>query len=495
MRKSILLAGAALLSTSSVAFAQNPPTSTTSWLLTGNSGTSTSDFLGTTSNEPLILKADGKEAARILPNGNVGIGTTNPTARLQVNGTLQTTGFTLPTGAANGLVLTSNGSGAASWQQGKAGPQGPAGPAGPQGPAGPAGATGATGPQGPAGPQGAQGPAGPQGPAGAKGATGPQGPAGLVTLPYSGSVSTGIGTDALQVTNTGTGGGGAFIINNSSNRSDAFYATTNSTLPANAIHGLVTVGGTAVFGEDETPAGNSASSMGIFGGSLSNYGVYGHLGNGNDSANVGNSGLSAVFARDDSASGAYTYGLYAVSPSNIAVYGASGFVSAKFAGGVSGNATVTFTGGGSWNFSSDRNLKEDFAPIDTSALLDRLALMPIFTYHFKNSKDHALFLGPTAQDFAAAFRLGDGNDTMINGANIEGVAVAAAKGLYEKLKQDEATIAADHTKIAALEQQLAEQKAALAGMTALKEAVARLEKAAGRSASARPLRRANLAQR
>jgi hypothetical protein len=58
---------------------------------------------------------------------------------------------------------------------------GAAGPQGPQGPAGPTGPTGATGATGPAGATGATGPAGPQG------ATGPQGPAGFSTGAHNGT--------------------------------------------------------------------------------------------------------------------------------------------------------------------------------------------------------------------------------------------------------------------------------------------------------------------
>jgi hypothetical protein len=50
------------------------------------------------------------------------------------------------------------------------------------------------------GPIGPQGPTGPQGPDGPTGPTGPQGPAGFVTLPYSGSDSTGL---AMYVQETG----------------------------------------------------------------------------------------------------------------------------------------------------------------------------------------------------------------------------------------------------------------------------------------------------
>ncbi len=49
-------------------------------------------------------------------SGNVGIGTTNPTTKLDVNGTVRATGFQMPTGAGAGRVLTSDASGNATWQ-------------------------------------------------------------------------------------------------------------------------------------------------------------------------------------------------------------------------------------------------------------------------------------------------------------------------------------------------------------------------------------------
>jgi hypothetical protein len=47
--------------------------------------------------------------------GNWGFGTANPTARLDVVGTIKSTGFQLTTGASDGFVLKSNASGVASW--------------------------------------------------------------------------------------------------------------------------------------------------------------------------------------------------------------------------------------------------------------------------------------------------------------------------------------------------------------------------------------------
>jgi hypothetical protein len=56
------------------------------WGLTGNAGTNPStDFLGTTDAEPLIIKTNNNEALRVDPEGGVGIGTTVISARLDVS--------------------------------------------------------------------------------------------------------------------------------------------------------------------------------------------------------------------------------------------------------------------------------------------------------------------------------------------------------------------------------------------------------------------------
>lgn len=57
------------------------------WKLLGNAGTNpTNNFLGTTDNQALVFRTNNTERARITNTGNVGIGTTTPTARLNVNG-------------------------------------------------------------------------------------------------------------------------------------------------------------------------------------------------------------------------------------------------------------------------------------------------------------------------------------------------------------------------------------------------------------------------
>lgn len=67
------------------------------WSLTGNSGTTSSNFIGTTDAQPLIIKTNNTEAARILSNGNflLGSSTDQGSYKLQVNGNTYTKGTAL----------------------------------------------------------------------------------------------------------------------------------------------------------------------------------------------------------------------------------------------------------------------------------------------------------------------------------------------------------------------------------------------------------------
>lgn len=58
------------------------------WSLSGNAGTTGSDFFGTTDQSPLVIKTNNVERLRVTENGWVGIGTPTPNAALQIKGQL-----------------------------------------------------------------------------------------------------------------------------------------------------------------------------------------------------------------------------------------------------------------------------------------------------------------------------------------------------------------------------------------------------------------------
>ena len=63
--------------------------SQTDWHITGNSGTNvTNNFVGTTDNVPLAFRTNNAVRMRINGNGNIGIGTTSPLQKMDVNGNI-----------------------------------------------------------------------------------------------------------------------------------------------------------------------------------------------------------------------------------------------------------------------------------------------------------------------------------------------------------------------------------------------------------------------
>jgi hypothetical protein len=113
---------------------------------------------------------------------------------------------------------------------------------------------------------------------------------------------------------------------------------------------------------------------------------------------------------------------------------------------------------------SDRNLKQDFQPLDGREVLAKVAALPIqsWAYKYDASKRH---IGPVAQDFQAAFGLNGGDDKSITTVDADGVALAAIQGLNQKveetLKEKDARITALETELAKLKQmveKLANQK-------------------------------------
>ncbi|MFA6232963.1 MAG: tail fiber domain-containing protein [Bacteroidota bacterium] len=117
-------------------------------------------------------------------------------------------------------------------------------------------------------------------------------------------------------------------------------------------------------------------------------------------------------------------------------------MSMRFAGGYrlfSNQALTTgvyMTGGVSgWMNYSDRNKKENFRDIDGEMLLSRIRAIPVTEWNYKGSDPSVRYIGPMAQDFWQAFRLGGTDSLGINTISIDGVNFAAVKALEERTRE------------------------------------------------------------
>ncbi|MFO7651573.1 MAG: tail fiber domain-containing protein [bacterium] len=94
-----------------------------------------------------------------------------------------------------------------------------------------------------------------------------------------------------------------------------------------------------------------------------------------------------------------------------------------------------------WASTCDSTNKEDFREVDRRELLEKLAALRVRNYKMKDQDDGTRHIGPVAQDFSAAFGVGEDN-TSINMADADGVLFAAVQALYEQNLAQQAEIEA-----------------------------------------------------
>lgn len=88
-------------------------------------------------------------------------------------------------------------------------------------------------------------------------------------------------------------------------------------------------------------------------------------------------------------------------------------------------------GAGAWAAISDVNRKAHFRDVDGEAVLSRIARLSIREWSYKSQDSTVRHLGPTAQDFHAAFGLGE-SDTTITTTDIDGVNLLAVQTLERR---------------------------------------------------------------
>jgi hypothetical protein len=79
-------------------------------------------------------------------------------------------------------------------------------------------------------------------------------------------------------------------------------------------------------------------------------------------------------------------------------------------------------------------LKRDIVPVEPESVLESVSRLPIATWSYKTDGPEVRHLGPMAQDFRAAFGLGD-SDKSYYSVDAHGVALASIQALYDIAKE------------------------------------------------------------
>jgi hypothetical protein len=93
-----------------------------------------------------------------------------------------------------------------------------------------------------------------------------------------------------------------------------------------------------------------------------------------------------------------------------------------------------YSDGASWTNVSDRNLKENFATLTPADILQKIDMLPVNEWNYKTESAITTHIGPTAQDFYAAFGLnGEAGQTSISTIDPAGVALLGIQALDQKI--------------------------------------------------------------
>ena len=176
---------------------------------------------------------------------------------------------------------------------------------------------------------------------------------------------------------------------------------------------------------------------------------------GSDNTANGYGAMAQNSSGSDNIALGYEAGYYLTSGSDNIDIGNSGVVddAGTIRIGTDGVQTLCYLAGtvyanGTFVSSSDRNAKENFQPVDTREILDKVAAMPVSRWNYKQDAA-SQHIGPMAQDFYSAFNVGP-DDKHITTVDEGGVALAAIQGLNQKLEQ---AVTAKDSQIQTLQQQ------------------------------------------
>lgn len=278
---------------------------------------------------------------------------------------------------------------------------------------------------------------------------------------WNGSTS---GNKAYGVASTIDGGFGNFISADAGygvvggGQQNAITATPGSNLNIATIGGgfnnKITLGGATIGG------GNSNTASGFdatVGGGINNTasGQASAVPGGSGNLAQGSTSFAAGYRAKSLNTGCFTWADsnnvdFACGLNNAFTARATGGV--YFVSAINGSGTATAgvqlpAGGNAWSALSDRNSKANFAPVDARSVVEKLAQIPISTWNYKTQDAAIRHIGPMAQDFAAAFNVGE-DDKHITTIDADGVSLAAIQGLYQIVQDKDQRIAQLESEVA-----------------------------------------------
>jgi trimeric autotransporter adhesin len=296
---------------------------------------------------------------------------------------------------------------------------------------------------------------------------------------WTGSASS--GNQALATASTISGGygnlisadGGSGTVGGGAQNQISALAGTNlnlATIAGGYNNKVMLGGGTVGGGNTNTTSGFDATVGGGNGNTAS--GAAATVPGGNSNLAQGNFSLAAGYRAK-----AFNNGCFAWADSRDFDFGclADNAFAARATGGVffvtavngTGAATAgvqVAAGGSAWSVLSDRDSKANFASVDARWVVEKLAMIPISTWNYRTQDAAVRHIGPMAQDFAAAFNVGE-DERHITTVDADGVSLAAIQGLYQIVQEKD-------RRIGELEAELKAQNIALNVM--LKDFEARL---------------------
>ena len=102
----------------------------------------------------------------------------------------------------------------------------------------------------------------------------------------------------------------------------------------------------------------------------------------------------------------------------------------------------------------------NFRQVSGEQILDRLGEMKIHSWNYRTQDEHIRHIGPTAQDFHAAFGVVEDN-RHISSVDADGVALTAIQALHRVVKSKDEELRAYKMRVQSLESRLSEIEARL----------------------------------